>query len=180
MKYVKSDKYDGDESIKEYELKKAHKHKTQIISTILLIKSSFSIIDQIFQQEIMTAQQLKNHKCSSCCYSKPIDPVRINEFIEYIMDPFESWSKPTEYRMNIELVNQAQHKLGTSNRKSYDKQYSQVSISEEQKTAVARKALEIFKNKRKSVYKKEPKQSLFNRGFTDTNLVNSKKNLNDL
>ena len=180
MKYVKSDHYDGDESSRAYELKKAYKHKTQIISTILLIKSSFSIIDQIFQQEIMTAQQLKNHKCSSCCYSKPVDPVRINEFIEYIMDPFESWSKPTEYRMNIELVNQAQHKLGTSNRKSFDKQDSHVPISEAQKTAAARKALEIFKSKRKSVHKKQPRQTLFNRGFTDTNLVNSKKNLNDL
>ena len=128
----------------------------------------------------MTAQQLKNHKCSSCCYSKPVDPVRINEFIEYIMDPFESWSKPTEYRMNIELVNQAQHRLGTSNRKSFDKQNSHVPISEAQKTAAARNALAIFKSKRKSTTKKEPRQTLFNRGFTDTNLVNSKKNLNDL
>ena len=128
----------------------------------------------------MTAQQLKNHKCSSCCYAKPVDPVRINEFIEYIMDPFESWSKPTEYRMNIELVNQAQHKLGSSNRKSYDKQSSNVPISEAQKTAAARKALEIFKSKRKSIKKNKPRQTLFNRGFTDTNLKHSKNNLNDL
>ena len=96
------------------------------------------------------------------------------------MDPFESWSKPTEYRMNIELVNQAQHKLGSSNRKSLNKQSTHAPISDAQKNAAARKALEIFKSKRKSTTKKEPRQTLFNRGFTDTNLVNSKKNLNDL
>ena len=175
MKYVKSEQFDGDESSRAYELKKAYKHKTQIISTILLIKSSFSIIDQIFQQEILAAQQLKNHNCSSCCYPKPVDPVRINEFIEYIMDPFESWSKPTEYRMNIELVNQAQHKLGPSNRKLMNKQSTHAPISDDQKNAAARKALEIFKNKRKSVHKKEPRQTLFNRGFTDTNLIKSQK-----
>ena len=151
MKYLKSDNYDRDENTRGYELKKAYKHKTQIISTILLIKSSFSIIDQIFQQEIMTAQQLKIHKCSSCCYSKPIDPVRINEFIEYIMDPFESWSKPTEYRMNVELVNEVSKKLGAkSDRKFFNKQ-SSVIISDAQKNAVAKRALDAFKNSRNSI-----------------------------
>lgn len=181
MKYIKSTHYSGDASDRAYELKKAYKHKTQIISTILLIKSSFSIIDQIFQQEIMTAQQLKNHKCSSCCYSKPVDPVRINEFIEYIMDPFESWSKPTEYRMNIELANEIEKKIkSTMNRKIFNKKCSQI-ISEEEKTRARKKALEMFKKNRDSITEAiEQKPTLFNRGFTDTNLVDSKNNLNDL
>jgi hypothetical protein len=147
MKYVKSSNFVGNEDARAYELGKAYKHKTQIISTILLIKSSFNIIDQIFQQEIMAAKQLKNHKFSKCCYAKPTDPVRINEFIEYIMDPFESWSKPTEYKMNIELVNEVSKKFGFNNNKRMNRQCSAQRITEEQEVACEQRALEMFTQK---------------------------------
>ena len=66
-----------------YESKRFYIHK------ILLLKSAFSIIDQLFQQEITNAQKVSSYWCSSCCYKKP-KPIReTNEFIKYILDPFE-------------------------------------------------------------------------------------------
>ena len=59
--------------------------------TILLLKSAFSIVDQIFQTEIL---QLTNRHsaCSSCCYKPvPVEP-DTNNFIKYIMDPFKQYT----------------------------------------------------------------------------------------
>ena len=81
---------------KQKKVKKAYKHKKKIITTILLLKSAFSIIDQIFQEEIMTAEQKYRQKCSSCCYKKPKDLIETNKFISYIMDPFQQWTPNKE------------------------------------------------------------------------------------
>ena len=95
ISYIKSNSYIGPD-IKN-DLKQAYESKRKVITTILLIKSSFSIIDQIFQTEISAAEKKRWQVCSQCCYkNKPIDPVKINEFIEYIMDPFEGWEKPND------------------------------------------------------------------------------------
>ena len=73
-----------DKNIDEmYESKRFYIHK------ILLLKSAFSIIDQLFQQEITNAQQWARYAWSSCCYKKPKPPQETNEFIKYILDPFE-------------------------------------------------------------------------------------------
>lgn len=77
-------------------VKKAYKHKKKIITTILLLKSAFSIIDQIFQEEIMTAEAKHRQKFSSCCYKKPKDLIETNKFISYIMDPFQQWTPNKE------------------------------------------------------------------------------------
>jgi len=66
-----------------YESKRFYIHK------ILLLKSAFSIIDQLFQQEITNAQQWARYALSSCCFKKPKPPQETNEFIKYILDPFE-------------------------------------------------------------------------------------------
>ena len=81
---------------RQKKVKKAYKHKKKIITTILLLKSAFSIIDQIFQEEIMTAEQKYRQKCSSCCYKKPKDLIETNKFISYIMDPFQQWTPNKE------------------------------------------------------------------------------------
>lgn len=94
IKYIKSDDYSGDNRCDD--LIHTYEKKRKIITTILLIKSSFSIIDQIFQCEIATAEQIRKRKLSKCCSIKPKDPVKLNEFVEYIMDPFEHWQKPQE------------------------------------------------------------------------------------
>jgi len=73
-----------DKNIDEmYESKRFYIHK------ILLLKSAFSIIDQLFQQEITNAQQWARYALSSCCFKKPKPPQETNEFIKYILDPFE-------------------------------------------------------------------------------------------
>jgi hypothetical protein len=73
-----------DKNIDEmYESKRFYIHK------ILLLKSAFSIIDQLFQQEVTNAQQWARYFLSSCCYNKPKPPQETNEFIKYILDPFD-------------------------------------------------------------------------------------------
>jgi hypothetical protein len=80
----KNEQEDLDETINGlYESKRFYIHK------ILLLKSAFSIIDQLFQQEITNAQKWARYAWSSCCYKKPKPPEETNEFIKYILDPFE-------------------------------------------------------------------------------------------
>ena len=81
---------------KARKIKKAYKKKKRILTTILLLKSAFSIIDQIFQQEILLAEDKKKTKCSSCCYKPPKSLQDTNEFISFIMDPFQLWRAEKE------------------------------------------------------------------------------------
>ena len=76
---------------KERKIKKAYKKKKRILTTILLLKSAFSIIDQIFQQEILLAEDKKRRVISRCCYKPPKSLRDTNEFISFIMDPFQIW-----------------------------------------------------------------------------------------
>ncbi len=66
------------------------------MTAILLLKSAFSIIDQIFQQEILLAEDKKRTRCSSCCYKPPKSLQDTNEFISFIMDPFQLWRAEKE------------------------------------------------------------------------------------
>ena len=86
--YIKANKnkYSQEDIVNEYKKKKA------ILSTILLLKSAFSIIDQLFLDEITNVEISKKQYCSSCCYKKPIKPSQVNKFINFIMDPFVQWS----------------------------------------------------------------------------------------
>jgi hypothetical protein len=100
ISYIKSNSYIGNSRKKD--LKIAYEAKRRVITTILLIKSSFSIIDQIFQTEISAAEIRRKQWWGECCYkNKPVDPVKLNEFIEYIMDPFEGWEKPHDMSLYI-------------------------------------------------------------------------------
>ncbi len=81
---------------RERKIKKAYKKKKRILTTILLLKSAFSIIDQIFQQEILLAEGKKSSKCSSCCYKPPKELRDTNEFISFVLDPFQLWKPDME------------------------------------------------------------------------------------
>ena len=86
----------SDELNKRIELKKeklglAYKSKSDALTTILLLKSAFSIIDQIFQSEISSAEERNRRWCSSCCYEPLTNPIEENKFINYIMDPFKQY-----------------------------------------------------------------------------------------
>jgi len=67
--------------------------KREFIREILVLKSAFSIVDQMFLQEIKNAEVLKHHwVISGLCCNKALnikDPENINKFIMGIMDPFK-------------------------------------------------------------------------------------------
>ena len=65
---------------------------------ILVLKSAFSVIDQMFKQEIMNAEMKKNRYCGNVCgidvYAfwhppKHIDPENMNPFVSSLMHPFQ-------------------------------------------------------------------------------------------
>lgn len=65
--------------------------KRQCVKNILLLKSAFSIIDQMFHQEILNAEQSK-HLWTNIWYpnkAKRVEPTQMNSFIEKLMDPFK-------------------------------------------------------------------------------------------
>ena len=60
---------------------------------ILLLKSAFSIIDQIFADEMIYADVLRSRYCCTCCYKKLKRPDRKNTLTTLIFDPFGSLDK---------------------------------------------------------------------------------------
>jgi hypothetical protein len=79
-------------SEKKQKLHLAYKTKESALSTILLLKSAFSVIDRIFQLEIEYAEKMRRRICSNCCYPSLIDPIEENKFIKYIINPFEQYN----------------------------------------------------------------------------------------
>lgn len=68
-----------------------YNNKRDYMREILLLKSAFSVIDQMFYQEIENAEILKKQCCFSWCifYGKLQTPQTLNPFIETLMDPFK-------------------------------------------------------------------------------------------
>jgi len=69
--------------------------KRQFVEEVLVLKSAFSIIDQMFNQEMKNAEKIKNNWL--ICTQKHmslIDPESINPFIENLMDPFKNKNNP--------------------------------------------------------------------------------------
>ena len=71
------------------QIQDAYFDKRQKYKKILLLKSSFSIIDQLFSDEMEFAEKLKRRWCSSCCYLRLKPPEQKNEFINEILNPFD-------------------------------------------------------------------------------------------
>ena len=76
---------------KKRKLQLAYRTKEDALTTILLLKSAFSVIDRIFQLEIEYAEKMRRRICSNCCYPPLIDPIEENKFIKYIINPFEQY-----------------------------------------------------------------------------------------
>jgi hypothetical protein len=74
--------------------------KKEYVREILALKSAFSIVDQIFVQEMENAEiQKKNwfRRIFCCRYVLPVkDPLTLNKFINDIMDPFKDVDEKTE------------------------------------------------------------------------------------
>lgn len=73
------------------QLRKMFAAKHKLVREILLLKSAFSIIDQMFHKEIANAEILRqNILCSFFCNPPNlVDPQKLNDFIEELMDPFK-------------------------------------------------------------------------------------------
>jgi hypothetical protein len=103
------------------------KEKQKLINDILLLKSGFSIIDQMFRQEIMNVESQR--PCfgigliqSCCCQKTPkyldystfykekntkgkyLDPEKINHFIMKLMDPFRDEETSEQRLHNLETL----------------------------------------------------------------------------
>jgi hypothetical protein len=72
--------------------------KRNLIKEILLLKSAFSIIDQMFHQEINNAEIRKKYWIYYCfdflwrkndIKGKIINPLQLNPFIDNLLDPFK-------------------------------------------------------------------------------------------
>jgi len=72
------------------QLKSLFDLKKKLVKEILLLKSSFSVIDQMFHMEIENANKLsKNWLIHFFVPLKLQDPLKLNPFIEDLMDPFQ-------------------------------------------------------------------------------------------
>ena len=69
-------------------LTKLFKKKKKFMEDILLLRSSFSIIDQMFRQEMENAEKRRSRWWCSGCYEKLVDPTELNDFVAHINDPF--------------------------------------------------------------------------------------------
>ena len=69
--------------------------KKHLVKSILKLKSAFSVIDQMFQQEIENHEIIKHNWLRTLvgCRStlKTTDPRQLNKFIEALMDPFKEF-----------------------------------------------------------------------------------------
>lgn len=77
---------------KKLKLKMAYETKNETVRMILLLKSAFSIIDQIFENEIKIAEKEKRKLFSPCCYGPVENPLENNVFLTEILDPFRDYS----------------------------------------------------------------------------------------
>ena len=134
LKFNKNCKNNNDYEMSEFDtnISKAYEAKRRIIKRILMLKSAFTIIDEMFQQEIEIARQKDRRICSNCCYETPISPAESNEFIKNILNPFAHYKEKQEERELENILNQKQQSKGIDKRRlstlrqTYKKQMRQI------------------------------------------------------
>jgi len=114
----------------KYQVLKLYNTKRSLIKEILLLKSGFSMIDQMFRQEIKNAEIIKQ-RCWSfgckkpklvgskhykkhnigcfekycCCSVEPLlDPEKINPFLDSLIDPFKEKSEHVDNQTYLETL----------------------------------------------------------------------------
>ena len=114
----------------KYQILKLFNTKRSLIKEILLLKSGFSMIDQMFRQEIKNAEIVKqrfwgfgcrnpklvdykvykNKKINCfekyfCCYTEPLlDPEKINPFLDSLIDPFKEKEELIDRQTYLETL----------------------------------------------------------------------------
>jgi hypothetical protein len=75
---------------KKMHLEKLFHKKNSLIKEILSLRSAFSVIDQMFNQEIYNAEILKKRWFWDCFYfhSNLVDPGKLNPLVSSLMDPY--------------------------------------------------------------------------------------------
>ena len=74
---------------------KLFKRKRYLLREIILLKSAFSIIDQMFHKEIKDAEEKRSALCF--IYDKEyVNPEEMNDFIKNLMDPFNNCVTQTD------------------------------------------------------------------------------------
>ena len=125
-------KKDKKSSVKKLELEidRLIKEKQRHINNLLVLKSSFSVIDDMFIKEMENAEKMKKMKIRRwfCCgfgiKEKITDPRKVNEFIEDVMDPFGRQDKiEKEFKLRIlkEQEKKENERLYELNKKEEDK-----------------------------------------------------------
>jgi hypothetical protein len=71
---------------------KLFKKKRQLIKEIILLKTAFSIIDQMFHKEIRDGENKRNQFIYNCFFTNKDtnNPEEMNNFIKNLMDPFNN------------------------------------------------------------------------------------------
>ena len=93
ISYLKACKEQGhyDQNIDD-DLNKFHEIKMNYIQFVLQLKSSFSVIDQMFLQEVENAEIKKSFWWRCCKRKKLVKQEQLNNFVKYILDPFKNSS----------------------------------------------------------------------------------------
>ena len=95
----------------ETEIRRLQSERDKYINNILVLKSAFSIIDEMFMKEMENAEKLKKMKirkwllCGYGINDKITDPREINQFIQDVMNP---------YKDKIDEINMIKNKKATS------------------------------------------------------------------
>ena len=84
--------------------------KKKSINQILILKSAFTSIDQMFNQEIKNAEVSRDKSCfCNCCFCRRCgcnpelpDPEQVNMFLYYILHPFEAPDEPESVCLQID------------------------------------------------------------------------------
>jgi len=114
--YNKSDvniihKLESEHQIITSKINELYSCKNKALNQIIILKSAYSVIDQMFEQEIINAEKSRNNwfKNKICFYSllknKNIKPRELNNFISLINDPLNNdiyKTKILQYTKDIE------------------------------------------------------------------------------
>ena len=79
---------------------KLFKNKRNLMQKIILLKSAFSIIDQMFHKEIIDGESKRSRSIYNMFFAnknKYKNPEEMNEFIKNLMDPFNNSVAAVEY-----------------------------------------------------------------------------------
>jgi hypothetical protein len=123
----------------EIEIERLIKEKDRHINNLLVLKSAFSIIDDMFIKEMENAEKIKRMTIRRwfCCgfgiKEKIIDPRKISQFIEDVMDPFGRQDK-------------IQDEINIQTKKEEEKRDEERKSIEQKRDEERKKLLKYFKN----------------------------------